>query len=535
MPLFQQNPYQQIINSNISPQSMFGQQSPGPLSSVEQNLMQNNQQQQQQNQSLFQQQSSPIMQQQSLPMSQSFMQNQPSSVQIPNITPNSVSQMQQQQPSINSVPSINSDFSSPMPLESNKSGSKPLTTFTPQMEQMQSFKQILGTEEGQRIASGMGLSSLPSFQAITRFGTEDTPFALRQNSVQRIAAASDASARSGGNPYMIAQSFLGMNEKDSNATLAAFFKQSGVYVTDAKGRKYDLNPRDTAWCAAFANSVLKAGGIDGTGSLAARSFLKWGKPTDNPNKGDIVVFSRGKDQSLGHVAFYVGPDTKNPDNILVLGGNQSNAVTIASKPISTVLGYRQPPSPDSLRNVKKKDMTNNKSPFSIESVVKAAQAAYPDNPTMAGIAAAQAIHESNLLNKPSGLALKNNLFGIKGSGTAGSVNMPTYEFIKGKKVKVNAGFAANNTLEDSFIQHKNLMNKGTKSNPGRYLPVLNAQTIEDAANALVKGGYATDPSYAKKLINLYNNTLAPYFKQGHTLDSRDGPLVPINNMKPRKA
>lgn len=392
---------------------------------------------------------------------------------------------------------------------------KPIN-FTPKMEQAQSFGEIMKTEEGQRIVSGLGLSNLPSFKAITRFSNQDTPFALRQNSVERIAAAGEAAARSGGNPYAIAQSYLGMNEKDSRDTLAGFFKQSGGM---------SLDPSQTAWCAAFANSVLKASGIDGTNSLMARSFLKWGKPTDNPSKGDIVVFSRGKDPRFGHVAFYVGPDTRNPDNILVLGGNQGNAVSIKSYPLSRVLGYRQPPSPETLQDVRRNpnmsQSNNNSNQFAIENIVKAAQAAYPDNPNMAKLAAAQAIHESNLLNKPSKLARSNNLFGIKGSGTAGSVNMPTWEVINGKKVNVNANFAANNSLEDSFIQHKNLMNRP------RYKNVINSQSFEDAANAIYKAGYATDPSYTKKLVNTYNKTLAPYFKT--TLDSADRPIIPVNN------
>ena len=97
---------------------------------------------------------------------------------------------------------------------------------------------------------------------------------------------------------------------------------------------------ETAWCAAFVNAMLKRAGIDGTGSLAARSFLQWGEKLDKPRVGCIAVFWRGSKNSWqGHVGFYVGEEGS---NILVLGGNQGNAVSIAKYPKSRLLGYRWP-------------------------------------------------------------------------------------------------------------------------------------------------------------------------------------------------
>lgn len=57
----------------------------------------------------------------------------------------------------------------------------------------------------------------------------------------------------------------------------------------------------------------------------------------------------------------------------------------------------------------------------------------------ASLTIAQATLESNW--GTSGLALQvNNLFGIKGKGTAGSVEMPTTEVVNGKAVMVAASF-----------------------------------------------------------------------------------------------
>lgn len=106
---------------------------------------------------------------------------------------------------------------------------------------------------------------------------------------------------------------------------------------------------ETAWCAAFVGAVLEEAGYKGTGSLAARSYLKWGKKVEKPSYGDIVVFWRGsKNGWQGHVAFYV-KETAN--YVYVLGGNQSNSVNIARYPKSRVLGYRKPSSLSNSRTI----------------------------------------------------------------------------------------------------------------------------------------------------------------------------------------
>ncbi|MCR6673217.1 TIGR02594 family protein [Devosia ginsengisoli] len=115
------------------------------------------------------------------------------------------------------------------------------------------------------------------------------------------------------------------------AQVVAFFADAGHdWVKDD----------ETAWCAAFAHSMLGRGGIKGTGSLAARSYLDWGSSTDSPVRGDIVVFKRGNSGWQGHVAFFLA---EVGDRVWVLGGNQSNAVSVASYAKSSLLGYRHPP------------------------------------------------------------------------------------------------------------------------------------------------------------------------------------------------
>lgn len=136
-----------------------------------------------------------------------------------------------------------------------------------------------------------------------------------------------------GKPMDIARQYLGSSEGRDATALASFFRKAGGQ---------SLDPRQTAWCAAFVNAVLGASGVQGTGTLMARDFLKFGTATKEPTNGDIVVLTRGDPNGpYGHVGFYAGKDANG--NILVLGGNQGDKVSVASFPASQVLGYRKTP------------------------------------------------------------------------------------------------------------------------------------------------------------------------------------------------
>ena len=101
---------------------------------------------------------------------------------------------------------------------------------------------------------------------------------------------------------------------------------------------------ETPWCAAFVGSVLEESGFKSTRSGLARSYLKWGIALPKPAVGAVAILWRGKpNSSSGHVGFVVGFDTYG--NVLVLGGNQGNAVTVAPYSRMRVLGYRWPEIP----------------------------------------------------------------------------------------------------------------------------------------------------------------------------------------------
>lgn len=118
--------------------------------------------------------------------------------------------------------------------------------------------------------------------------------------------------------------------------------------------KLAFNDDETPWCAGFVGAMLESVDIRSTRSGMARSYMKWGQPIVGPVKGAVVVFWRGsRSGSSGHVGFVTGKDQYG--NIMVLGGNQSNAVNIKPFPKDRVLGYRWPsgvPLPGEIANTK---------------------------------------------------------------------------------------------------------------------------------------------------------------------------------------
>ncbi len=125
---------------------------------------------------------------------------------------------------------------------------------------------------------------------------------------------------------------VGMTEQDQGAALQEYMANGGV----------NLDPRVTAWCAAYVNATLKQAGKQGTGSNMARSFLDWGQGVDAPQAGDIGVLPRGAPGSgLGHVGFV---DRVNPDGtIRLLSGNAgaNGAVNYQNYPANAFLGFRR--------------------------------------------------------------------------------------------------------------------------------------------------------------------------------------------------
>lgn len=102
-------------------------------------------------------------------------------------------------------------------------------------------------------------------------------------------------------------------------------------------KRSGIQSDEVPWCAAFVGACLERAGIRSSRFESAASYLKWGVRLDGPAHGCIVVFSR---DGGGHVGFVVGVDTSG--NLLVLGGNQGDQVSVKAFPTTRVTGYRWP-------------------------------------------------------------------------------------------------------------------------------------------------------------------------------------------------
>jgi uncharacterized protein (TIGR02594 family) len=104
-----------------------------------------------------------------------------------------------------------------------------------------------------------------------------------------------------------------------------------------------------AWCSAFVNFIAWLLGLPRSRSLAARSWLAVGTPVTAMEATvgfDVVVLQRGDGiqpgadviAAPGHVGFFAGWQG---DHVLLLAGNQGDAVSIAAFPRSRILGIRR--------------------------------------------------------------------------------------------------------------------------------------------------------------------------------------------------
>lgn len=142
--------------------------------------------------------------------------------------------------------------------------------------------------------------------------------------------------------FDIAKRFLGLEEVEghtSNPQVLAMLRLDVKWPVD------DVTP----WCSAFVNYVAFLLGLPRSKSLAARSWLAVGAPLDVRSalpENDVVVLKRGGGNqpgpsvldAPGHVGFFAGLA---PGEVIVLGGNQGNQVSIARYPAADVIGVRR--------------------------------------------------------------------------------------------------------------------------------------------------------------------------------------------------
>lgn len=142
--------------------------------------------------------------------------------------------------------------------------------------------------------------------------------------------------------YDLAQRFVGLKEVPGVASNPLVLGMLRLDVADVQGD-------DVAWCSAFVNFIAWMLRLPRSKSLAARSWLGIGQPVElrDAKAGfDVVVLQRGSGPqpgpdviaAPGHVGFYSG---MSGGNVVLLGGNQGDAVTLAQFSSQRILGIRR--------------------------------------------------------------------------------------------------------------------------------------------------------------------------------------------------
>ncbi|MGH3256929.1 MAG: glycoside hydrolase family 73 protein [Streptosporangiaceae bacterium] len=119
----------------------------------------------------------------------------------------------------------------------------------------------------------------------------------------------------------------------------------------------------------------------------------------------------------------------------------------------------------------------------------------------AAVTIAQAIDESGWGQSELATA-DHNLFGIKGTGPAGTVVRPTEEYEDGSWVATTASFRVYHNVAESIADHSRLLATGES-----YQQAMDNRQAPDAFANDLTGVYATDPNYGSSLISimrLYN-------------------------------
>jgi len=143
--------------------------------------------------------------------------------------------------------------------------------------------------------------------------------------------------------FELAQRYIGVKEVPGQAANPAIL---AMLQLDQGWPQED----EVAWCSAFVNWITWMLRLPRSKSLRARSWLQIGEGISDARLAeagfDVVVLRRGGGhqpgpevlEATGHVGFFAGYDG---NKVLVLGGNQGNAVSVASFNALDVLGIRR--------------------------------------------------------------------------------------------------------------------------------------------------------------------------------------------------
>lgn len=129
----------------------------------------------------------------------------------------------------------------------------------------------------------------------------------------------------------IARSQLGVTETPGPASNATI---EGYHAATAGGPTIDGIP----WCSSFVCWCIQASGIESTRSKSSQSWLSWGVQVP-PIVGAVGVI-KNVAQPGGHVGFVLGQNAEGM--IVLLGGNQGDAVSIRAYARERFVSFRWP-------------------------------------------------------------------------------------------------------------------------------------------------------------------------------------------------
>ncbi|PZQ18963.1 MAG: TIGR02594 family protein [Ancylobacter novellus] len=148
------------------------------------------------------------------------------------------------------------------------------------------------------------------------------------------AQGSGAPKATVGEPIWVQEGRRKLGLHESNPALKAWLKSDGRTLGD---------PELLPWCGDFVETCIRLALPNEpvpTNPYLARNWLQFGVSCPEPVVGAVAVFWRGsKTGTSGHVGFVVGQDAT---YLSILGGNQSNTISVSRIAKSRLLGLRWP-------------------------------------------------------------------------------------------------------------------------------------------------------------------------------------------------
>ena len=170
-----------------------------------------------------------------------------------------------------------------------------------------------------------------------------------------------------------------------------------------------------------------------------------------------------------------------------------------------------------MNNFSKEDFINKISPL--------AQKAWETDKILPSLTIAQAILESDWGR--SELARNANaLFGIKAHTDPShkkTYTKTTWEYSNGKYIQIEAKFKAYDSWEESIKDRSKYLANRVIGGKHIYADVIGETDYKKACQKIYKAGYATDPNYPKKLINIIEKYNLD--KKELTLSGEEGNMV----------